>query len=85
MFDGFAVTNNYKVVDLLLPVLRLKKLIDYTKCLKLKGRMKMKDHIDPGVFEIFIKIQAYLDDAREYRDPEQIGEIDETRIPSYPN
>lgn len=85
MFDGIAMTINYKVVDLLLPVLSLKKLIDYTKCLKILGLMKIEDQIDPDIFDEFVKNQVYQDSAREILDAEQIDEIDEVRIPGYAN
>jgi hypothetical protein len=45
------------------------------------GRMKIEDHIDPDIFDVFIKNQVYLDYAHEFLDPEQIDEIDETKIP----
>ena len=47
--------------------------------------MKIKDHIDPDSFDVFIKNQVYLDYAREFLDVKQIDEIDEASIPGYPN
>ena len=54
-----------------------------SECLKIMGCMKQDDHIDPDIFEIFIKNRVYLDYAEEFLDPEQIDEIDENSIPGY--
>ncbi len=54
-----------------------------SECLKIMGRMKKEDHIDPDIFDIFIKNRVYLDYAEEFLDPEQIDEIDEAMIPGY--
>ena len=45
--------------------------------------MKQEDHIDPDIFEIFIKQRIYLDYADEFLDPEQIDKIDEAKIPGF--
>jgi hypothetical protein len=47
------------------------------------GFMKKDRHIDPDIFEIFIRERVYLDYAEEFLDPEQIDEIDEALIPGY--
>ena len=52
-----------------------------SECLKIMGRMTKNNHIDPGIFEIFIKQGVYMDYAVEFLAPEQIDEIDETLIP----
>jgi hypothetical protein len=54
-----------------------------SECLKIMGFMKMDNHIDPDIFDIFIKNKVYLDYAEEFLDPEQIDEIDESVIPGY--
>ena len=54
-----------------------------SECLNIMGSMKQDDHIDPDIFEIFVREKVYLDYAREFLDPEQIDEIDESRIPGY--
>ena len=54
-----------------------------SECLKIMGRMKQDNHIDPDIFEIFIRDKVYLDYAEEFLDPEQIDEIDELLIPGY--
>ena len=52
-----------------------------SECLKIMGLMKQDDHIDPDIFEIFIKQRIYLDYADEFLDPEQIDKIEEAKIP----
>ncbi len=52
-----------------------------SECLKIMGFMKQDGHIDPDIFDIFIKQRVYLDYADEFLDPEQIDHIDESKIP----
>jgi HD-GYP domain-containing protein (c-di-GMP phosphodiesterase class II) len=54
-----------------------------SECLRIMGLMKKDNHIDPDIFEIFIRERVYLDYAEEFLDPEQIDEIDEASIPGY--
>ena len=54
-----------------------------SECLRIMGFMKKENHIDPDIFEIFIRERVYLDYAEEFLDPEQIDEIDESLIPGY--
>ncbi len=56
-----------------------------SECLKIMGYMKKDQHIDPDIFDIFIKERIYLDYADKFLDPEQIDEIDESTIPGYVN
>ena len=51
-----------------------------SECLKIMGYMKRDNHIDPDIFDIFIKKKVYLDYAEEFLDPEQIDSIDEKAI-----
>ncbi len=54
-----------------------------SECLRIMGFMKRDNHIDPDIFDIFIREKVYLDYAREFLLPEQIDEIDESAIPGY--
>ncbi len=54
-----------------------------SECLKIMGLMKQDNHIDPDIFDIFIREKVYLDYAEEFLLPEQIDEIDETAIPGF--
>jgi HD-GYP domain-containing protein (c-di-GMP phosphodiesterase class II) len=54
-----------------------------SESLAILGRFKESGHIDPDLFEIFVREKVYLRYAREFLDPEQIDEVDESRIPGY--
>ena len=54
-----------------------------SESLGILGRFKENGHIDPDLFDIFVRDKVYLRYAREFLDPEQIDEVDETRIPGY--
>ena len=52
-----------------------------SESLAILGKFKENGHIDPDLFDIFIKDQVYLRYAREFLDPEQIDEVDLAKIP----
>ncbi|MBV2234353.1 MAG: GAF domain-containing protein [Sterolibacterium sp.] len=54
-----------------------------TESLHILGKFKENGHIDPDLFDIFIRQQVYLDYARQYLPPEQIDSVDVHRIPGY--
>ena len=54
-----------------------------SECLKIMGFMKQDAHIDPDLFDIFIEKGIYLQYAEEFLDPDQIDEIDLSKIPGY--
>jgi len=54
-----------------------------TESLEILGRFKQNGHIDPDLFDVFIRQKVYLEYARQYLAPEQIDEVDERRIPGY--
>lgn len=54
-----------------------------TESLKILGFMKKENHIDPDLFDIFIREKVYLKYAEEFLDPEQIDEVDVTKIPGF--
>jgi HD-GYP domain-containing protein (c-di-GMP phosphodiesterase class II) len=51
--------------------------------LAILGRMKEGGHIDPDLFDIFVREKVYLKYAREFLDPEQIDEVDPAKIPGF--
>jgi len=51
--------------------------------LAILGRMKENGHVDPDLFDIFVRDKVYLRYAHEFLDTEQIDNVDETRIPGY--
>jgi HD-GYP domain-containing protein (c-di-GMP phosphodiesterase class II) len=54
-----------------------------TECLAIMGRMKLDRHIDPDVFDAFVKHKVYLKYAEEFLTEDQIDEVDHARIPGY--
>ncbi|MDD4881090.1 MAG: phosphohydrolase, partial [Gallionellaceae bacterium] len=54
-----------------------------SETLAILGRMKQEGHIDPDLFDIFIRERVYLYYARRYLDPEQNDAPDVRGIPGY--
>ena len=54
-----------------------------TECLNILGKMKLDNHIDPDIFNVFIKQKVYLQYAREFLSEDQIDEVDHASIPGY--
>jgi HD-GYP domain-containing protein (c-di-GMP phosphodiesterase class II) len=54
-----------------------------SESLGILGRMKEGGHVDPDLFDVFVRDKVYLRYAREFLDPEQIDDVDESRIPGY--
>lgn len=54
-----------------------------TEALHILGRFKENGHIDPDLFDVFIREKVYLEYARKFLAAEQIDEVDESRIPGY--
>jgi HD-GYP domain-containing protein (c-di-GMP phosphodiesterase class II) len=54
-----------------------------SESLKILGNFKLSGHIDPDLFEVFIRKKVYLRYAEEFLDPEQIDDVDESKIPGY--
>lgn len=54
-----------------------------SESLAILGNLKVDGHIDPDLFDIFVREKVYLAYARQLLDPEQIDEVDESRIPGY--
>jgi HD-GYP domain-containing protein (c-di-GMP phosphodiesterase class II) len=54
-----------------------------SEALRILGFMKQDGHIDPDLFQIFIREQIYQRYADEYLSPEQIDAVDPVKIPGY--
>ncbi|MEQ1674213.1 MAG: HD domain-containing phosphohydrolase, partial [Candidatus Nitrotoga sp.] len=54
-----------------------------TESLHILGKFKLNGHIDPDLFDIFVREKVYLTYAQQFLDPAQIDEVDESRIPGY--
>ena len=44
---------------------------------------KLNGHIDPDLFDIFVRKKVYLRYAAQFLDPEQIDEVNEATLPGY--
>ncbi len=54
-----------------------------TESLNILGKFKENGHIDPDLFDVFIREKVYLAYAKQFLRPEQIDEVDERKIPGY--
>ena len=52
-----------------------------TESLTILGKFKLNGHVDPDLFDIFIREKVYLDYARQFLAEEQIDDVDLSKIP----
>ena len=52
-----------------------------TESLEILGKFKLNGHVDPDLFDVFIREKVYLRYAEQFMNPEQIDEVDLSRIP----
>jgi hypothetical protein len=60
-----------------------KKAMPLSQALKILGNMKLDNHIDPDLFNIFISEKVYLKYAEKYLLPEQIDYVNINKLPGY--
>jgi len=60
-----------------------KKPMRLSEALRILGLMKLDQHIDPDLFDIFIHEKIYLKYAEKFLDPEQIDDVDIINLPGY--
>jgi HD-GYP domain-containing protein (c-di-GMP phosphodiesterase class II) len=60
-----------------------KKAKTLSESLFILGKMKLEHHVDPDLFDLFIRKKVYLEYAKQFLEPEQIDEVDESKIPGY--
>ncbi|WP_196795125.1 HD family phosphohydrolase [Mariprofundus ferrooxydans] len=60
-----------------------KKAMTLSTALKVLGYMKLDNHIDPELFDIFIRDKVYEEYVQKYLKPEQIDHVDESNIPGF--
>jgi hypothetical protein len=51
--------------------------------LQILGRFKLNGHIDPDLFDIFVRKKVYLRYAEQFLDPDQIDEVQEAALPGF--
>ena len=54
-----------------------------SESLHILGKFALNGHIDPDLFDIFVREKVYLKFARKNLDPSQIDHVDEAAIPGY--
>lgn len=54
-----------------------------TESLNILGKFKESGHIDPDLFDVFIREKVYLEYAHRFLAAEQIDAVDESKIPGY--
>lgn len=54
-----------------------------TESLRILGKFKLGGHIDPDLFDVFVREKVYLSYAQQFLDAEQIDAVDESQIPGY--
>ncbi len=54
-----------------------------SESLEILGNFKLNGHIDPDLFDVFVRRKVYLRYAEQFLDPDQIDEVDESKIPGF--
>ena len=54
-----------------------------SESLEILGRMKLNNHVDPDLFDIFVRRKVYRRYAEMFLDADQIDAVDESKIPGY--
>jgi HD-GYP domain-containing protein (c-di-GMP phosphodiesterase class II) len=54
-----------------------------SESLEILGRMRLNHHVDPDLFDVFVRRRVYRRYAEMFLDPEQIDEVDEKKIPGF--
>jgi len=54
-----------------------------SESLKILGNFRLNGHVDPDLFDVFVRKKVYLRYAEQFLDPAQIDQVDESRIPGY--
>jgi len=54
-----------------------------SESLRILGNFKQNGHIDPDLFDIFVRKKVYLRYAEKFLDPDQIDAVDESKIPGF--
>ena len=54
-----------------------------TESLSILGKMKLGQHVDPDLFDVFMWDKVYETYAKQYMSPEQIDDVDLSKVPGY--
>jgi HD-GYP domain-containing protein (c-di-GMP phosphodiesterase class II) len=54
-----------------------------SEAIEILGKLCMNHHIDPNLFDVFIRQKVYLEYGQRFLDPSQIDSIDDHRVPGF--
>ena len=60
-----------------------KKAKTLSESLNILGKMRLDNHIDPDIFDLFVRDKIYLQYAEKFLDSEQIDAVDHDNLPGY--
>ena len=60
-----------------------KKAKTLSESLNILGKMRLDNHIDPDIFDLFVREKIYLQYAEKFLDSEQIDVVDHANLPGY--
>ena len=60
-----------------------KKAKTLSETLDILGKMKLDNHIDPDIFDLFVREKVYMRYAKQFLDSSQIDKVDVRKIPGY--
>ncbi len=60
-----------------------KRAMNLSTALSILGRMKLDGHVDPDIFDVFVRERVYLDYAKRFLREEQIDTVNEDAIPGF--
>ncbi|MBC7204576.1 MAG: phosphohydrolase, partial [Pusillimonas sp.] len=60
-----------------------KRPMKLSEALHILGKFRLNGHIDPDLFDVFVRQQVYLRYAEKFLDPEQIDHVDLCAVPGY--
>lgn len=60
-----------------------KRPMKLSEALNILGKFRLNGHIDPDLFDVFVRKQVYLRYAETFLDPEQIDDVNLAAIPGY--
>jgi HD-GYP domain-containing protein (c-di-GMP phosphodiesterase class II) len=60
-----------------------KKAKTLSEALEIMARMKKEKHIDPDLFDVFVRKKVYLRYAEQFLHRDQIDNVDESKIPGF--
>ncbi len=54
-----------------------------SESMEILGKFKLNGHIDPDLFDVFVRERLYLRYAEQFLDKDQIDEVDQRKIPGF--